>query len=411
VAPRSIAERYVLLALSLGKHVDGLVDGYFGPSELQETVEREDVVSPAGLLDEARGLLALVPHLDDEDFDAQRRRWLVGQLEGLACVAETASGTEVPWRDAVRRCYGIEVEVTDEDGFAAAHERLAAVLPGTGELAKRLQMWNRAQQIPREKVLPVFDAVADVLRERTKGLVELPAGERIDAEAVTGQPWGAYNWYLGNLRSRIEVNVDLPLRSHYLASLVAHEGYPGHHTEHACKEARLVRQLGRIEGAILLIHTPECLVSEGIATLAIERAFGEEWPRHVAEILRPLDVPFDPATAGVVLEAFERLGRVGVNIAAFANEQDWSVDDAVAYHRRWMLSEEDRARKAVSFSTHPVWSVYVPTYTYGYRLAKAYVTGGGDQAFRRLLTEQLTTADLLDARANGPSSEGQASAT
>ena len=399
MAPISVAERYVLLALRLGKHVDGLVDGYFGPTELQETVDTEELLAPEELLDEARGLLALVRDLDDAEYDTQRRRWLAGQLEGLECVAETACGAEVPWRDAVRRCYGIEVEVTAEEQFAAMHERLDAALPGTGELAGRLQAWNRAQEMAREKVLPAFDALTNTLRERTSTLVDLPHGERIDVEAVTEQPWGAYNWYLGDLRSRIEVNVDLPLRSHYLASLVAHEGYPGHHTEHACKEANLVRQHGRIENAILLIHTPECLVSEGIAEVAIERAFGDDWPMHVAEILRPLDVPFDTETVPVVLEAFEGLAGVGVNIACFASEQGWSVDEAVAYHRRWTLSEEDRARKSVSFSTHPMWSVYVPTYVYGYRLAKAFVTRGGDDSFRRLLTEQLTTDDLLETPA------------
>ena len=30
------AERYLLLALRLGRHVDGLVDSYYGPAELQQ---------------------------------------------------------------------------------------------------------------------------------------------------------------------------------------------------------------------------------------------------------------------------------------------------------------------------------------------------------------------------------------
>jgi hypothetical protein len=306
------------------------------------------------------------------------------------------SGAEVPWREAVRRCYGLDVEVTSEERFADAHERLDAALPGNGDLATRLQNWQRSQELPREKVLPVFDTLAGELRELTKGLVDLPSGERIDVEAVTEQPWGAYNWYLGELRSRIEVNTDLPLRSHYLASLVAHEGYPGHHTEHVCKEARLLRQLGRVETSILLIHTPECLVSEGIAEVGIEIALGEDWPHRVAEILRPLEVPFDADTAAAVLGAYEELNGVGVNIACFTNEEGWTVEDAVAYHRRWVLSEEKRARKSVSFTTHPMWSIYAPTYAYGHRLAKAYVAGGDGDAFRRLLTEQLTTADLLE---------------
>src|SRR6266540_1839658 len=399
MASRSLPERYVLLGLRLGRHLDGLDDGYFGPAELKETVDGEEVVAPEELLDEARGLLALVADLDDPDYDSQRRRWLAGQLEGLECVAEMVSGAEVQWREAVRRCYGLDVEVTPEERFAAAHERLDATLPGDGDLATRLNEWQRSQEVAREKVLPIVDTVAAELRERAKRLVDLPAGERIEVEEVAEQPWGAYNWYLGDLRSRIEVNTDLPLRSYSLASLVAHEGYPGHHTEHVCREARLVRQLGRIESSILLIHTPECLISEGIASLAIERALGKDWPHHVAEIVRPLDVPFDADTSAAVVDAYEELQGVGVNIASFVSEEGWTVEDAVAYHQRWSLSEKERARKSVSFATHPMWSVYVPTYSYGYRLVKSYAAGGGDAAFRRLLTEQVTTADLLETPA------------
>jgi hypothetical protein len=210
---------------------------------------------------------------------------------------------------------------------------------------------------------------------------------------VTNEPWSAYNWYLGGGKSRIEVNTDLPSRSYVFAGLVAHEGYPGHHTEHACKEAQLVQELGRIETSILLIHTPECLVSEGIAQNAIEQALGEDWFARAAEILRPLGVPFDADTARAVEHAYKELDDVPSNIAHFVADEGWSEAQAVAYHQRWTLAEEHRARKSVGFATHPVWGIYVPTYGYGYRLVKS-----AGLPFRTLLTEQVTTVDLLDAR-------------
>lgn len=43
------------------------------------------------------------------------------------------------------------------------------------------------------------------------------------------------------------INVDLPVWSHRLPDLVAHELYPGHHTEHAWKEHALVRGRGILE--------------------------------------------------------------------------------------------------------------------------------------------------------------------
>ena len=127
----AVAERYLRLGLGLGKHVDGLVDGYYGPPSLAE----EERQSLAELLEETRTLRA---HVATADLDEQRRRWLSSQLDGLECVAEMTSGVEVPWREAVRRCYGVEVERVPEERFEEAHARLDAALPGSGELLNEL---------------------------------------------------------------------------------------------------------------------------------------------------------------------------------------------------------------------------------------------------------------------------------
>ena len=57
-----------------------------------------------------------------------------------------------------------------------------------------------------------------------------------------------------------------------LIGTIAHETYPGHHLEHAWKEADLVDTQGRLESSILLINTPECLISEGLADLGVRFA-------------------------------------------------------------------------------------------------------------------------------------------
>ena len=144
------------------------------------------------------------------------------------------------------------------------------------------------------------------------------------------------------------------------------------------------------------MHTPECVVSEGIAQVAIEQAFGEDWIERAARIVRPHGVDIDVETARALGEANQLLEDVDVNIAYYAAEEGWTEDEAVAYHRTWRLSTEERARKSVSFDMHPLWSPYVPTYSYGYRLVRDYVAAG-EGNFKRLLTEQLTTADLLDS--------------
>ena len=84
-------------------------------------------------------------------------------------------------------------------------------------------------------------AILALLRERTQALVPLPADEEFALELVAGEPWSAFNYYLGRHRSRIVVNTDLPFSGAEIVHLAAHEGYPGHHTEHATKEELLAR--------------------------------------------------------------------------------------------------------------------------------------------------------------------------
>ena len=391
----SLPERYVLLALRLGRLVDGLVDSSFGPTELVDAAAAGDPPDAADLRREALELLA---ELEASALEPARRAWLVEQVGGLDCVAQLAAGEQVPWREVVRRCYGLELEPTPEAELEGTHRELDALVPGRGDLADRMQRWNESQHVPPEKLLDAFTLLAEDLRARTRELVDLPDGERFDATLVEGHPWTAYNWYLGGLASRIELNTDLPLRSYFLPVLVAHEGYPGHHTEHACKEARLLREQGRVEASLSLIHTPECLVSEGVAELALEQALGAEWPLRVAPVMRRLGIPFDVERAGPALEAHDRLRAVDVNLALFVGEDGWSREQAVAYHRRWGLSEEARAERAYDFDTDPLWGAYVVTYLHGHRLVGRYAARDRGN-FRRLLTEQVPVAELVAADA------------
>ena len=98
--------------------------------------------------------------------------------------------------------------------------------------------------------MPVLNDLLPILRERTRAFVELPEGEELTIEPVTDEPWWAFNYYLGDLRSRVVMNVDVPTTGLDLIHLAAHEVYPGHHTEHAVKEQLLARDQGAIEESL-----------------------------------------------------------------------------------------------------------------------------------------------------------------
>jgi len=374
-------ERYLLLGLRLGRHVDGLVDAYFGPPELRERVESESPVPPAELADEAGAL---------------RRRaqssWLQAQLVGCETTARRLAGESIAWSDEVERCYGVRPQRTDESRFAAAHERLDGALPGAGDLGERYRSWIEAQVLPVDALLQASARFADALRTRTAELFGLPDDEEARIELVTEEPWSAFNYYLGGRRSRVVVNTDLPVYSFRLPELIAHEIYPGHHTEHAWKEALLVDAEENYGEAIFLVGTPQSTISEGIASLAAEIVGAFD---TAAVVYADLGVAYDAGTADAVREAREALDTVSVNAALLLHEDGAARDDAVDYLERWNLTPREHAEKSVDFITHPTWRAYVSCYSSGYELCRRWVDGDA-QRFRRLLTEQLSTADLAD---------------
>src|SRR5262249_37364442 len=232
----------------------------------------EEPCEPAALAAEAQALLAgLDVALDGE----QRARWLRSQLVGLETVARRLAGEEMSYLDEVERCYGVRPELLPEDDFARAHEALDEILPGDGPVLERYQSWEEAQTVDTDALLPALEALTADLRERSRELVSLPDGESIEIELVQDEPWLAFNYYQGDLCSRVAFNTDLPWRSIDLLTVVAHELYPGHHTEAVLKEQLLVRDRGQLEESILMIGTPQSLIAEAIATVAPEVVAGD----------------------------------------------------------------------------------------------------------------------------------------
>jgi hypothetical protein len=386
-----VVASYLSLGLRLGRHIDGLVDAYFGPPELAEEVEAEEPRDPNELVAAA---VALLEAVDDAGLEAQRARWLRAQLVGLETVARKLSGEEVAYEDEVERCYGVRPQRVSEEVFEGAHEELDAALPGPGTLAERYQAWREGDGLRGEALAGVSEKLASDFRARTESLVGLPPGEAVDIEYVSDEPWAAFNYYLGALRSRVAVNTDVSMTPTFLTELIAHETYPGHHTEHAWKEELLVRERGQAEESILLIGTPQSLIAEGIAGLAPEILLGDEEHEVTASHVGGTGVAYDPEVSRAATQARVPLTDVPGNVAFLLHADGLSVDDAEAYLMRWGLTSEKRAKQVVRFATDPVWRAYGTTYTDGYRLCRDWV-GGDPERFKRLLTEQLTPADLI----------------
>jgi hypothetical protein len=406
VADPGLVEEYLTLGLRLGRHIDGLVDAYYGPPAPAAAVAAEPVQPPPQLVAGARSLLAAIdagvpleppssPGTGEEGAAPARRHWLRAQVVGLLTTARKLAGEPIGYADEVESCYGVRPTRVDEETLEGAHRRLDEVLPGSGPLAERLVAWRESHAVPVDRLSPAINSLAEDLRERTRTLFGLPDGEHVEFELVTDQPWSGFNYYLGDLHSRVAVNTDLPVLSTSLAHLVAHESYPGHHTEHTRKEVGLVRRRLWWEESIFLVGTPQCLLAEGLADLGLEVAMGARPEAIVAGHLRPLGIPYDAEVVAAVSEAGEALGAVRQNAAFRLHEDGADVDTVTAEVARWGLLSRDRAAKAVEFLTHPTWRAYLTCYVEGLPLCRAFV--GGDPArFDRLLSEQLTPAALDD---------------
>ena len=388
----TVVERYLRLGLELGRHIDGLVDAYYGPPEIAAEVAARPTPAPTALVASAS---ALVADLDAgvDDLDPVRRRWLRAQALGLRTTARRLDGEELPYVDEVEACYGVRPEAVPEDALAEAHRALEVALPGPGPVRERVIAWRESHAVPVDRLRGVIDDLVEDLRERTDRLFGLPDGERVDIEMVTDEPWSGFNHYLGELHSRVEINVDLPVLSLGLGHLVAHEAYPGHHTEHVRKEAGLVRSRRQLEETIFCVGTPQCLLAEGLADLGLEVVVGARPEPWLAEHLAAAGLPYEPEVAAVVADASRALSDVRANLALQLHAEGRPVDEVMAYAERWGLLPHDRAAKAVAFLTDPTWRSYVHCYSDGLRLTRRWV--GGDPArFERLITEQLVPEDL-----------------
>lgn len=378
----TLAERYIQLAYGIQKHFPGYIDAYFGPDELKQ-VEKVSVAE----------LLKTATALQEDAKDASP--WFQAQVTSMQTVLAKLSGQRVSYRDEVKQVYDIEPKHVPEKQFEEAHVTLDALLEGSGSIAERLESFRERFIVPTETLPRVIEHISTELRTRTKKLFTLPDEETFTIELVNNKPWGGYNWYEGNYRSRIDINMDLPKHLHGLPHLLAHEGYPGHHTEHVLKEQHLYREQQKLEHTIFLINSPEAVQAEGVAENALAQVMTED---EVTELL--IDVlPLSKVTANkeevkhihTINNALEQLSYVSGNAALLLHEEKASSKDVLAYLQRYSLSSLARNQKSLEFLQAPTSASYVFTYTMGKELvAQVVKTGDARDMFKKLLLEAYT---------------------
>ena len=375
-------ERYLELALRLGKYDADLVDSFYGSEELAARVDAEEPRDPVALADEAQGLLA---ELDDDP-------WLAAQVQALETNARKFGGERFDYVEEGRLVYGIEPRWRDEATFEQAATGLDEALPGTGDVHVRYAAWLEETAIPAEILEQALLDVAAELRRLTGGLIGLPEGEEYELELVTGKRWLGYAEYLGGLRTKISINTDLPLPAGDLVHLTSHEIYGGHHTHRTWIETELVRGLGQTDRTLDLLYAPEAVISEGIAETGPGLVSGDG-QELAAAVLGRLGFEYDYEVGARVIEAREMTRPVAANVAMLLYDRDASREEAIEYARTWSLQPPERSERLVDSQLRSRSPVYQHTYWQGKELVAARV--GGDPArLRELMTARVRPAEL-----------------
>jgi len=387
---------YLLLGLRFGRLVEGFVDAYTGDSALGRQVADEPRPDPAALARRARELRLELP---GTALPEPRRQFLDAHLRALECSGRTLAGDAVGFVEEVEAYFQVRIAPGDPEAYRAAHDELDRLLPGAGPVAARLTAHRAGDEIAPERLEPAVHALSSALRDRVRATYGLPPQETVEYEVVGDKPWSGFNYYLGDFRSRVAINADLGHRMANLPHLVAHESYPGHHTEHCRKESGLVHRDGQAEQTIFLVNTPQCLMAEGLADLGLHAVVGAGWGPWAQEILGDLGLRMDGELAERLEAAAVALLAVRQDAALMLHDRGADPDDVVAYLQRWLLVAEPRARQMLRFLADPLWRAYTTTYVEGYRLLRGWLDARDpDEAlgerYRRLLDEPLIPAGI-----------------
>ena len=391
----TLIREYLLLGLRFDRIESGYVDAFTGDPALRQMVSAEPAPDPSSLVRQAERLLAALPNVPHSNgFDQARADYIGAHLRALACAGRKFAGEDIGFVDEVHDYFDVHIAKGEVETYRQAHARLDDVLGGGGALADRMEAYRASEEIPPDRLAECIEAFSSALRDRVRAEYPLPDTETVVYQVVTDQPWSGFNYYLGDFRSKVAVNADIKQLMSNLPRLVAHESYPGHHTEHCRKEAGLVNRKGQAEQTIFLVNTPQCLMAEGLADLALYAAIGPRWGNWASEIYADLGLRFDGDRAEAVSEASAALAGVRQDAALMLHDEHRDAEELATFLRRWLLVNDTRARQMLRFLSSPLWRAYTSTYVAGYRLLRRWLDDRPDgvslaERFGRLLDEPL----------------------
>jgi hypothetical protein len=309
--------------------------------------------------------------------------------------------------EEAERLFALKPQLKSLKYYDEALKRIAALAPGDGPLADRVEEFRRRYSIPEDRLEAVMNVAIAECRKRTIAHIALPPDENFSMELVKNKPWGAYNYYKGENHSLIQINTDLPVQIGNALILGCHEGYPGHHVQGIFNE-KAYRNRGWPEFSIAPLYSPAAPLNEGGADFGVELAFpGAERLKFEADVLYPL-AGLDPETAkayDAMRDAQNDLEGAQLTIAQMFLDGQINRSEAIALNEKYRLVARDVAEQALTFVDQ--YRSYVINYQSGEDVVRGYVDRAGSNtdarwaAYLRIIS-QPTLASDLDQSASAP---------
>jgi len=395
-----LTDEYLLLELSLAQHDPAQVDAYFGPENLKQQAEKEQI-SLEAIEERALALGQKLQAIEPGEVDSERLKSLELRLLALRTRVALNQGRKLPFDQESQLLFNAVAPAYAAEHFSGILQQIDELLPGKGPLPDRVTAFRKRFVIPPDRVHFIFTAALEECRSRTLQHIDLPKHESFTIEYVTDKPWSAYNWYKGNSHSVIQVNTDLPIYIDQAVDLGCHEGYPGHHTYNALLEQNLVLARGWPEFSLYPLFSPQSLIAEGSGNYGVDLAFpGNERIEYERDHLFPL-AGLDPSDADryyQLLALRAQLHYAGNEAARHYLDGDISSEEAQQWLIDYALDTPEKAEKRISF--YDAYRSYVINYNYGKDLVAAWVEKDAINSeerwekFTQLLSSPLSPSDL-----------------
>lgn len=300
------ASHYVALALHSLDSSE--IDGYFGPEALADTA------LPPSSVPVRQRVQALAAQLRRAQAAAPspRRARLLARTEHLdALLGVIAAPRPLDFDSEASLLLGMAPVAIDQAGQVAARQSLAALLPGPGTLAGRVQAYRARFMLAPSQRQPVFMRALAECRARTALHWPLPPNEQIKIIWTSAVP-AAWHRYLGQSQSRLQINPAAVADPAAALDLACHEAYPGHHAQFLLQDAHSGGMA--IEDTLVLLRSPQSALREGAANHGINMAFPPAArAAFMAEALFPM-AGFSPAEAKRHARVHQLIGQLALSV-------------------------------------------------------------------------------------------------